>query len=159
MFQRRYRPLLLQASKLCNMLTALRLTTVMRPGNPALRRRSGLVRTEIGCKNTGSSRILSEAAQQHGVDPSCRQDATDISSARQKAEGQYHGIGRPRKHSVEVNSITPRTFENNENLCHIRFGVVKNVCLITGAAGGSEGTLPSTAPAGLDCFYRHQRDG
>jgi NAD(P)-dependent dehydrogenase (short-subunit alcohol dehydrogenase family) len=128
MFQRRYRPLFAyKQSKLCNMLTAFELNNRYAGlGIRAYGIDPGLVRTEIGSKNTGKlADFIWKRRSRHGVDPSVpARIYGDIICAEQKAVGLYHGIGGPRKHSGEVNrQNAAKLFEISENLCRIRFGV------------------------------------
>ncbi|NLT13964.1 MAG: SDR family NAD(P)-dependent oxidoreductase [Clostridiales bacterium] len=128
MFQRRYRPLYAyKQSKLCNMLTAFELNSrYAGQGIRAYGINPGLVRTEIGSKNTGKLvDFVWKQRSRHGVDPSVPARVYgDMICTGQKAEGLYHGAGGLMKHSGEVNRKNAvKLFEISESLCHIRFGV------------------------------------
>ncbi|NLA87437.1 MAG: SDR family NAD(P)-dependent oxidoreductase, partial [Clostridiales bacterium] len=131
MFEKRYRPLFVyKQSKLCNMLTALEINA--RYAGQDIRAYGvdpGLVRTQIGCKNTGKLvDFVWKRRSRHGVDPSVPAKVyAGIICAESKQEGLYYGIDGLKRHSGEVNKQNAKKlFEISESLCGIRFGVTEN---------------------------------
>lgn len=133
MFQKRYRPLYAyKQSKLCNMLTAYALND--RFSNSGIRAYGidpGLVRTEIGNKNTGKLvDFIWKLRSRHGVDPSVPAKIFwELIQCTPEAEGLYYGLIGSLKTSGEVSQKNAdRLFEVSEKLCGIRFGV-EDICL------------------------------
>lgn len=132
MFQKRYRPLYAyKQSKLCNMLTAFALND--RFSNRGIRAYGvdpGLVRTEIGNKNTGKLvDFIWKRRSRHGVDPSVPAKIFwELIHCMPEAEGLYYGLSGSMKPSGEVSQKNAdRLFELSEKLCGIRFGV-EDIC-------------------------------
>jgi NAD(P)-dependent dehydrogenase (short-subunit alcohol dehydrogenase family) len=128
MFEKRYRPLYAyKQSKLCNMLTAFELSDrYSGRGIRAYGIDPGLVRTEIGCKNTGKLvDFVWKQRKRHGVDPSVPAKVyAGLITGDTQADGLYYGIGGLTKHSGEVNKQNAvRLFGVSEKLCKIKFGV------------------------------------
>ena len=128
MFQKHYRPLFVyKQSKLCNMLTVFELNDrYSGQGIRAYGIDPGLVRTEIGHKNTGKLvDFVWKSRSRHGVDPSVPAKVyAELINGESKAEGLCYGIGGLVKHSGQVTKQNAnRLFEMSEKLCHIRFGV------------------------------------
>lgn len=133
MFQRHYRPLFVyKQSKLCNMLTAMGLNDrFLGQGIRAYGIDPGLVRTEIGNKNTGKLvDFVWKRRSRHGVDPAVPAKVyADIITSETKPDGLYYGIGGRMRHSREVNKQNAKQlFKLSEDLCKIRFGVYEE-CL------------------------------
>jgi NAD(P)-dependent dehydrogenase (short-subunit alcohol dehydrogenase family) len=128
MYEKRYRPLMAyKQSKLSNMLFAYGLND--RYAGLGLRAYGvdpGLVRTEIGSKNTGGLvGFVWERRKKHGVDPEVPAAIYDRVINADIAPGclcqDAHG---PAQASREVNrKNAERLFELSEKLCKIRFGV------------------------------------
>jgi NAD(P)-dependent dehydrogenase (short-subunit alcohol dehydrogenase family) len=128
MFQRRYRPLFVyKQSKLCNMLTVQALNSRFSGLNiRAYGIDPGLVRTEIGNKNTGKLvDLFWRRRSKHGVDPTIPAKIyADIINSKPQAENPYYGISGSLKQSREVNKQNAdRLFSLSEVLCKIRFEV------------------------------------
>jgi NAD(P)-dependent dehydrogenase (short-subunit alcohol dehydrogenase family) len=128
MFQRRYRPLYVyKQSKLCNMLTVFELNDrYSGQGIRAYGIDPGLVRTEIGNKDTGKLvNFVWKRRSKHGVDPAVpAQVYARLITEASNPEGLYYGAGGLMRHSREVNKQNAkRLFEISENLCKIKFGV------------------------------------
>jgi hypothetical protein len=86
----------------------------------------GLVRTEIGCKNTGGLvGFIWERRKRHGVDPETPAAIYERIIMADVAPGCLcHAIGGPAAVSREVNrKNADRLFSLSEKLCNIRFGV------------------------------------
>lgn len=132
MFQKRYRPLYAyKQSKLCNMLTVFALNDRFSDrGIRAYGIDPGLVRTEIGNKNTGKLvDFIWKRRRRHGVDPSVPAKVYwELIHCTPEAEGIYYGLIGSMKPSGEVTlQNADRLFELSEKLCGIRFGV-KDIC-------------------------------
>lgn len=132
MFQKRYRPLYAyKQSKLCNMLTVFALNDRFSDrGIRAYGIDPGLVRTEIGNKNTGKLvDFIWKRRRRHGVDPSVPAKVYwELIHCTPEAEGIYYGLSGSMKPSGEVTlQNADRLFELSEKLCGIRFGV-KDIC-------------------------------
>jgi NAD(P)-dependent dehydrogenase (short-subunit alcohol dehydrogenase family) len=128
MFEKRYRPLYVyKQSKLCNMLTAFELNN--RYGSQGIRTYGidpGLVRTEIGSKNTGKLvDFVWKRRSRHGVDPSVPAKVyASLICSESEAKGLYYGIGGLLEHNREVNKQNAeKLFKLSEKLCKIKFGV------------------------------------
>lgn len=128
MFQRHYRPLYVyKQSKLSNMLTAFSLNDRFAgQGIKAYAIDPGLVKTEIGNKNTGKLvDFVWKRRRRHGVAPAVPAEIyAKLISREPEAERLYHGINGSVVPSREVNKRNAdRLFALSEDLCKIRFGV------------------------------------
>lgn len=128
MYEKRYRPLFAyKQSKLCNMLFAYGLNQRYADrGLKAYGVDPGLVRTEIGCKNTGGLvGFVWKRRKRHGVDPEVPVAIYERIIMAEEAPGCLcHAIGGPAAVSREVNrENADRLFSLSEKLCNIRFGV------------------------------------
>lgn len=126
MFQNGYRPLLAyKQSKLCNMLFAFGLNERYRDrGLRAYAVDPGLVRTDIGNKNTG--RIIDlfwRLRKTGGVYPEVpAKTYVELCTRENAGSGLYHGIHGEKRYSREVSrENADRLFELSEKLCNIRF--------------------------------------
>jgi NAD(P)-dependent dehydrogenase (short-subunit alcohol dehydrogenase family) len=128
MYEKRYSPLYAyKQSKLCNLLFAKGLSDRFADrGVRAYGIDPGLVRTEIGCKNTGR---LVEAfwrrRMKHGVEPAVPAEIyVDLIGRDIKASGFYYDVNGKRPASREVTTRNAdRLFDLSERLCGIKFGV------------------------------------
>jgi NAD(P)-dependent dehydrogenase (short-subunit alcohol dehydrogenase family) len=130
MYQKRYRPLYAyKQSKLANMLFAYSLNE--RFGDAGVRAFGvdpGLVRTDIGNKNTGKLvDFVWRLRKSGGVDPELPARIYEtLCTCEEEKEGLYQGINGKRRHSREVSKDNAdRLFELSEKLCQIKFGVVE----------------------------------
>ena len=126
MFQRGYHPLLAyKQSKLCNLLFAKALND--RYGWQGLHAYAvdpGLVKTEIGCKNTGGIvKFVWERRKRHGVLPDVPAETyAFLCSAEPAAEDLYYHLCRKQTYSGEVNwENAARLFHLSERLCGVRY--------------------------------------
>ena len=133
MFQRRYRPLMAyKQSKLCNMLFARAVNDRFAgKGIRAYGIDPGLVRTDIGCKNTGGIvDYIWKRRKKHGVEPSvpARIYAGLIEQA-DKPYGLYYSVGGEQPYSRQVTrENADRLLALSEKLLNIEFGVTES-CL------------------------------
>ena len=128
MFEKRYHPLLAyKQSKLCNMLFARGLNDLY--GDAGLHAYGvdpGLVRTDIGNKNTGGLvGYVWARRKKHGVDPDVPAQIYERLVTAEPAHGclchDLSGVSTP---SSEVNSVNAgRLFALSERLLNIKFGV------------------------------------
>lgn len=128
MFQKRYRPLYVyKQSKLCNMLTAFELNR--RYSDRGIRAYGidpGLVRTEIGNKNTGKLvDFVWKRRSRHGVNPAVPAKVyANLICGESEEKGLYFGIDGLLEHNREVNKQNAeKLFDVSEKLCKIKFGV------------------------------------
>lgn len=129
MYEKHYRPLFAyKQSKLCNMLFAYGLNDRYSGlGVRAYGVDPGLVRTEIGNKNTaGLVGFVWSRRKKHGVDPSVPAEIyARLIGAEEASESIYHDIRGISRASREVNSKnSERLFELSNRLCNIKFGVI-----------------------------------
>ena len=119
MYQKRYRPLYAyKQSKLCNMLSALSLREM---GVRACGVDPGLVKTEIGNKNTsGLVDFVWQLRKKHAIAPSAPAQIF-LSLCENGFPGLYYGFGaKERKHNPQVNSDNARKlYEISLKLCGI----------------------------------------
>ena len=132
MYEKRYSPLYAyKQSKLCNLLFAHGFNErFAEQGVRAYGVDPGLVKTDIGCKDTG--RLIGafwRRRMRHGVDPSVPADIyLDLIGRDIKASGFYYGADGKRPVSREVTAPNAdRLYEVSEKLCGIEFGVI-NPC-------------------------------
>lgn len=126
MFQRSYHPLLAyKQSKLSNILFAKALND--RYGWQGLHAYAvdpGLVRTEIGCKNTGGIvSLVWNRRKRHGVSPDIPAKTYAFLCARESVpEGLYYHLCKPERFSAQVDwKNAERLFRLSEKLCGIRY--------------------------------------
>ncbi len=128
MYEKRYSPLYAyKQSKLCNLLFAFGLNErYAGQGVRAYGIDPGLVRTEIGSKNTGKLvGAFWQRRKKHGVDPAEPAEIylALITSATIPA-GLYYSIAGAQKTSREVTKQNADSlFELSEKLCEIKFGM------------------------------------
>lgn len=126
-FQKRYRPLMAyKQSKLCNMLFACGLNDrYAKCGIQAYGIDPGLVKTDIGCKNTGKLvDFVWRRRQKHGVDPAVPAKVyLQLLSSDPKPSGLYYAVEGEKKYSREVTKQNAdKLFVLSETLCKIKFG-------------------------------------
>jgi len=127
MFQKHYSPLFAyKQSKLCNLLFAFGLNKRFEDlGIRAYGIDPGLVRTDIGNKNTG--RIVDlfwRVRRNGGVAPDVpARIYVELCTSREPKTGLYQSIAGEKRYSREVTEENAdRLFELSEKLCNIRFG-------------------------------------
>jgi NAD(P)-dependent dehydrogenase (short-subunit alcohol dehydrogenase family) len=127
MYEKHYRPLMAyKQSKLCNMLFAYGLNDRYSGlGIRAYGIDPGLVRTDIGNKNTGGLvGFVWQRRKKHGVDPSVPASVYERLISSETAPGCLcQSISGPLKPSREVNKRNAdRLFQLSEKLCNLKFG-------------------------------------
>lgn len=125
MFQRGYRPLLAyKQSKLCNLLLVKALNERYKwQGLHAYAVDPGLVKTEIGCKNTGGIvKLVWERRKRHGVLPEVpAKTYAYLCKTEPAPEGLYYRLCREKSCSGRVNwKNASRLFLLSERLCGVR---------------------------------------
>jgi NAD(P)-dependent dehydrogenase (short-subunit alcohol dehydrogenase family) len=133
MFQRRYRPLMAyKQSKLCNMLFARAVNDRFADkGIRAYGIDPGLVRTDIGCKNTGGLvDFVWKRRKKHGVEPSVPAGIyAGFIDRDDKPYGLYYSVDGERPYSREVTrENADRLTALSEKLLNIKLGVTAS-CL------------------------------
>lgn len=130
MLSRGYNPLTAyKQSKLCNMLFAKGLND--RYANKGIRAYvvdPGLVKTDIGNKDTGSLvSFIWSLRKKHGVSPAVPAKTYAYLCGQEVApEGLYYYLCKEKKYSKQVTKENAdRLFELSERLCDIRYGEVK----------------------------------
>ena len=130
MLSRGYNPLTAyKQSKLCNMLFAKGLND--RYANKGIRAYvvdPGLVKTDIGNKDTGSLvSFIWSLRKKHGVSPAVPAKTYAYLCGQEVApEGLYYYLCKKKKYSKQVTKENAdRLFELSERLCDIRYGEVK----------------------------------
>jgi NAD(P)-dependent dehydrogenase (short-subunit alcohol dehydrogenase family) len=126
MFQRGYHPLLAyKQSKLCNILFAKALND--RYGWQGLHAYTvdpGLVRTEIGCKNTGGIvSLVWNKRKNHGVSPDVPAKTYAFLCEEESAPKElYYHLCNPKRYSEQVDwQNAGRLFRLSETLCGIHY--------------------------------------
>ena len=132
MYQRRYRPLMAyKQSKLCNLLTAYEIRTAYaEDGISSYVVDPGLVKTEIGFKQTGSLvEMVWKFRCAQGCDPSVPAETYLYLCERIPApEGLYYHACQTQKYSRAVRKDNAdRLFRLSERLCGITFGQKEGV--------------------------------
>jgi len=127
MFKRGYNPLMVyKQSKLCNMLFAYGLNERFgKLGVAAYGIDPGLVRTDIGLKNTsGIVKTVWRLRQKHGVPPEIpARTYAFVCNEPQPPKGLYYYLCREEKYSRQVNKRnSDRLWELSEQLCGVKFG-------------------------------------
>ena len=127
MFQKRYHPLLAyKQSKLCNMLFAESLNThYSQYGVNAYVVDPGLVKTDIGCKQTGGLvNFVWSLRKKKGVLPELpAKTYAFLCDAQPPADGLYYYLCKQAEYSKQVNTENAeRLFALSEQLCNITFG-------------------------------------
>jgi NAD(P)-dependent dehydrogenase (short-subunit alcohol dehydrogenase family) len=132
MFKKRYNPLLAyKQSKLANMLFAYGLNE--RFGKRGVRAYGidpGLVRTDIGLKNTGGLvRLVWKLRQKSGVSPDIPADTyAFVCESPEPPDGLYYFRRERAKYSAEVTKQNAdRLWALSEQLCGIKFGEEKSI--------------------------------
>lgn len=128
MFQKRYRPLMAyKQSKLCNLLFARAVNDRFADlGIRAYGVDPGLVKTDIGCKNTGGLvDFVWKRRKKHGVDPSVpAQIYAGLIGKSEKPYSLYYSVRGEEPFSREISQKNAdRLFELSEKMLNIKFGV------------------------------------
>jgi NAD(P)-dependent dehydrogenase (short-subunit alcohol dehydrogenase family) len=128
MYSRHYRPLMAyKQSKLCNMLFARGLNDrYAARGIRAYGIDPGLVKTDIGCKNTGGLvDFVWKRRKKHGVDPSVPAAVyAGLIGRADQPYGLYYGAAGEQPCSREVtHQNADRLFALSEKLLNMKFGV------------------------------------
>jgi NAD(P)-dependent dehydrogenase (short-subunit alcohol dehydrogenase family) len=124
MFQKRYHPLLAyKQSKLCNILFAKALNErFSRRGLHAYTVDPGLVRTEIGCKDTsGLVSLVWNRRKRRGVSPDIPAKTYVYLCKQEPApEGLYYHLCKPERYGAQADrENAERLFHLSENLCGV----------------------------------------
>lgn len=129
MFKKKYRPLAAyKQSKLCNLLFAFSLNELQ--SNFYIRAYSidpGLVKTDIGLKQTGSLvKMVWHIQQKRGIDASIpARTYAWVSDQNPPPEGLYYYLCKEKDYSSQVTrENAERLFRYSEQLCGIHFGEV-----------------------------------
>jgi len=132
MLQKRYNPLTAyKQSKLCALLFAKGFNDRYAAGGVrAYVVDPGLVKTEIGCKQTGSLvNLVWTLRKRHGAPPEIpAQTYAFLCGQEPRPEGLYYRLTNAKEYSKEVNGENAaRLFELSEKLCGVHYGELEAV--------------------------------